>query len=356
MRRGYRVELVVGRFSGSLCSLVPETVTVREVARRHPLHFPFGFAAYLWRHKPTHVLAAPTDISVLALALSRIFGGRFTTVVSVHDHFSTEYQAAQGRRRFKVALAQFLFKRLVQSARALIAVSEGVADDLRGQLIGGGAAVTVVSNPTVTRKTLALMDAPILTSPVPADRPYVLFAGRLVPQKGPEVLIEAFAAVADRTSAHLVLLGEGELRPFIEAEVRRHGLAERIHLVGFQTNALAWMRRAALFVLSSRHEGLPNVVIEALACGTQVVSTDCPSGPAEILEDGRLGQLVPVDDSAALADAMIRSLSGDFFVAPEELRRRAAEFSAERAADAYLACLLGASGGSGDQRQASQWP
>lgn len=340
-KRGIQIDLVLGRNTGSLIHLVPDGISVFEVARRHKLFFPFGLAAYLLRYKPTHVLSAPTDVSVIALLLGFIFRGSTKTIVSVHDHFSTEYSAASGGRRLKARVAYFLFKHLIRSAHALIAVSEGVANDLRYRLQNRHPPISVILNPTITRKTLALMQAPFTNPYVSEGTPYILFAGRLTPQKAPELLVEAFSTIVRKTQAHLVLIGEGELRATIQAAINLHGISDRVHLAGFQQNPLPWMQRAALLVLPSRHEGLPNVLIESLACGTQVISTNCPSGPDEILDGGRFGQLVPVGDVAALAAAMLRSLNGEFHVEPEALKARAADFNASRAADAYLTSIRG---------------
>ncbi len=159
--------------------------------------------------------------------------------------------------------------------------------------------------------------------------------------KGLDVLLEAFRQITGKTAAHLVLLGEGPLRPKLESMVWDLGLAGRVHFAGFQNNPLPWMREATLLVLPSRHEGLGNVLIEALACGTQIVATDCPSGPAEILEGGKYGQLVPVEDPTALAQAMLSSLNSTFRVAPEMLKARAEDFTVEKAAKQYMDTLLG---------------
>jgi glycosyltransferase involved in cell wall biosynthesis len=136
----------------------------------------------------------------------------------------------------------------------------------------------------------------------------------------------------------LLILGEGPLRAELETEIRRRGLTGDVRLEGFVDNPFAYMRRARLFVLSSLWEGLPGVLIQAMACGTPVVSTDCPSGPREILEDGRLGPLVPTADSAALADAILDTLEHP---TPEDvLRKRAADFSLETITRQYLDVLF----------------
>jgi len=167
-----------------------------------------------------------------------------------------------------------------------------------------------------------------------------LGVGRLDPQKDFPTLIRAFARVRAQRPARLIVLGaEGHERHSkyvaeLKALPARLGIADDVDLPGFRHNPFAFMSRAAVFVLSSIYEGLGNVLIEALACGTPVVSTDCPSGPAEILEGGRFGALVPVGDDAAMAAAIAATL--DRPPAAATLRERARMFSVERAVDRYL--------------------
>jgi glycosyltransferase involved in cell wall biosynthesis len=138
-----------------------------------------------------------------------------------------------------------------------------------------------------------------------------------------------------------MVLGEGESRTSLQSEIERLGLADRVCLIGYVSNPLPYMAAATVFVMSSRFEGLGNALIEAMACGTAVVSTDCPSGPAEILEGGRWGRLVPVGDSHALAKALEAALEDR---SPPDVRRRAAEFTVERSASEYLRLLIGDAG------------
>jgi glycosyltransferase involved in cell wall biosynthesis len=168
----------------------------------------------------------------------------------------------------------------------------------------------------------------------------LLGAGRFSPSKDFTTLVAAFARLRARRPARLIILGEGKQRVEIAALTERFGVAEDVDLPGFIDNPFPWMARAAVFVLSSVWEGFPGVLIEAMACGCPVVSTDCPSGPVEILDHGAYGRLVSPGDDAALALAIEATLDSP----PErgQLRRRAAEFSVDRAIDDYLRVLLGA--------------
>ena len=148
-------------------------------------------------------------------------------------------------------------------------------------------------------------------------------------------MIEAFALLPGSLNAKLTILGEGALRPELEALVRKLGLQGRVAMPGFALDPYPWYRTADLFVLSSKWEGFGNVIVEALECGVPVVSTDCASGPAEILENGRIGRLVPIQDPAALSAGIVESLTKP--VDQDLLMRRARDFSVGVIAEQYLA-------------------
>lgn len=224
---------------------------------------------------------------------------------------------------------------LFPEAAHVVAVSRGVADNV-GESVGVPAEkITPIYNPTfspdIARRAEASLDHPWFRDGGP---PVILGVGRLAPQKDFATLIEAFRRASAASPCRLIVLGEGRLRPQLEGQVRALGLEDRVSLPGWVENPYAFMSRAALFVLSSRHEGFPGVLIESMACGTPVVSTDAPYGPAEILENGRWGRLTPVGDVEAMAQAILDSLAGNS-VPAEALRRRAGNFSAERAVTAY---------------------
>ncbi len=167
----------------------------------------------------------------------------------------------------------------------------------------------------------------------------IIAIGRLVAQKDHATLIRAVAAMGGTVGCRLVILGSGPERSALRALAGNLGLGERVHLAGYQANPYAYLAQSDLFVLSSRHEGMPNALLEALACGLPVVSTDCPSGPREILADGAFGELVPVGDVAALAQAMTHALQAP--PEPERQRRRAGAFDVEAIAARYADVILG---------------
>lgn len=212
---------------------------------------------------------------------------------------------------------------------SLIAVSQGVADDLRLR-IGVSSRIEVIPNPF---DFMAIREQAAEPSPATGMSSFVLHVGRFSPQKRHDLLLDAWAKL--NTSHHLVLLTQPDRQ--LDAMILERGLQGRVHVVGFQINPYPWMAAARLLVLCSDHEGLPNVLIEALICGTPVVSTDCPSGPREILSAGLPDALVPCNDPDALAFVIDKFLRSPPDLSQIDLRR----FSEENAAEAYRQIVLG---------------
>lgn len=238
------------------------------------------------------------------------------------------------RHRLLRLAMRFLYRR----AHAVTAVSTALALEVAEGLGLPENRVLYAPNPIVSQTLIEQAEA---GSPHPwfADElPVIVAAGRLVPEKDHALLLRAFAGMA--RPVRLIIVGEGRERPALERQARELGIAGRVALPGFDPNPFAFMRRAGLFVLSSRTEGLPSVLIEAMACGAPVVSTDCRTGPREILEGGRWGRLVPVGDAAALARAMDDALACDDH---PDVRRRAADYSVAASVERYLGLIRSAS-------------
>ena len=200
---------------------------------------------------------------------------------------------------------------------------------------GNRSAIRTIYNPVVDEK-LREMAAEALDHPwfQPGAPSVVLGVGRLILQKDFATLLRAFAILNARRRARLVILGEGRLRPALESLARELGVEDHVALPGFAENPYRYMSRAAVFALSSIYEGLPGVLIQALACGCPVVSTDCPGGSAEILHGGQVGRLVPMQDAEALADALDNTLAES--ASAHDLRERAARFSVQHISREYL--------------------
>lgn len=332
--RGYAVDLVAASAEGPCRADVSPAVRIVDLGAKRVITSAPGLIRYLIRAKPKSMLSALSHANVVAV-LANLFAGTPTRIV-VTEHTN----ASQSRIRSKglsAKVVQTLMRWTYSKADAVVAVSNGVADDLAKTLGLPRSQVKVIYNPVVTAKLFECADAP-LDHPwlVPGAPPVILGVGRLTSAKDFSTLIKAFARVRERHACRLVILGEGELRDSLESLIKKLNLDADVLLPGFSENPFAWMKRSKIFVLSSAWEGLPTVLIEALACGASVVSTDCPSGPAEILENGVWGALVPVGAPAKLASAIELKLSQSNTI---DCASRALYFNVENAVDGYLKVL-----------------
>jgi len=253
--------------------------------------------------------------NVVALVARRL--GRYPGRVVVIEQNTLSEAALNGKSR-RDRMMPRLVRRVYPWADYVVGVSEGVTEDLARFLTLPGDKLRVISNPIVAPEIAELAGAPVETDWFDGEEPVFVAAGRLRPQKDFPTLLRAFAHVRSKRPARLVVLGEGPERGRLEALVAELELTADVLLPGETPNPYAYMARSAAFILSSRWEGLPTVLIEAMSCGARVIATDCPSGTREILAGGRYGALVPVGDVAALAAAMESALEGELARPPEE--------------------------------------
>jgi glycosyltransferase involved in cell wall biosynthesis len=334
--RGVEVACVLPEATGPFLERLSPETTLVDLGTRRPLRLVLRLARWLRKAKPAAIIAAQQHAIVAALLARRLAGIHVRVTVVQHNTLSE--LCRQSRRPAVRWLLPSVARLLFRQADQVCAVSEGVARDLAAVTGIPLRDIQVVHNPAMTPEIAEQAERASGHAWLDAkERPVILGVGTLIPHKDFATLIRAFARVRRTQPARLVILGEGGERPRLERLARELEVGADVDLPGFQLNPYAFMARADVFVVSSRVEGMPVAIIEALACGCPVVSTDCPSGPAEILQNGRHGRLVPVGDEAALAEAIAATLRA----APdrEHLRRRAADFSVERATDRYLQLL-----------------
>jgi glycosyltransferase involved in cell wall biosynthesis len=336
--RGITVDLVLAKAEGPNLRDVASGIRVVDLGASRVISSLPGLVRYLRRERPEAVLSAMNHANVMAVIARQAARVPLRLVVSEHNMISTQ---STGQIPFNRRVVLKLMRRAYARADAIVAVSNGVADDLVRTIGIPRDRVTTIYNPTDCAKIRRLAEAdPGHPWMVPGGIPVILGVGRLTRQKDFSTLIRAFAKVRQCHPARLIILGEGELRPALEQEIREHGLDDDVLLPGFVDNPYAYMSRCAMFVLSSAWEGLPGVLIEAMACGARIVSTDCPSGPSEILENGKWGRLVPVGDEKQLADAILSTMDDN---ETSDVACRAAQFGIDNAMDGYLGLLQGQS-------------
>lgn len=305
---GYPVDLVLAKAEGPYLSQVPDSVRLVDLGvSRSLIGIPSltslpALVRYLHQEQPQALIAAMLQSNIVALWARCLTRVSTRIVVCEHNTLSKNVQVKQYWKRPVMPLA---IRSFYPWADGIVAVSKGVADDLARTTGLERDRIQVIYNPVVTPEMRAKAQAtPQHPWFEPGQPPVILAVGRFVQQKDFPSLIRAFAQVRKTHSARLMILGEGEERPALEALIAQLDLSDDVALPGFVDNPYAYMARAAVFALSSRWEGLPTVLIEALYCGAAVVSTDCPSGPEEILKNGQYGRLVPVGDITALASAL----------------------------------------------------
>ena len=335
--RGFRVDLVLSRAEGPYLSQIPDSVRVIDLKAARVLICLPALVHYLRTERPAAMLSA-LYANMIAVWARRITGIPQRVVISEHNTLTS---VSNGEKDLRWKLYPELARWFYPWADGIIAVSKGVADDLTLATKLSPTQIQVIYNPIVTpdlqKRSEAPLDHPWFRSGAP---PVVLGVGRLTAQKAFGMLIEAFARVRKSQSARLIILGEGEERPKLEAMIRQLGLEQDVDLPGFVSNPYPYMAHAALFVLSSKWEGLPTVLVEAMSLGTPVIATDCPSGPREILGNNQYGQLVPVDDPGALTLAIQNSLVHHISCSSEESWK---PFKLDVVTDQYLSLLLGPS-------------
>jgi glycosyltransferase involved in cell wall biosynthesis len=299
-KKGLKVDLLLAQAVGHYRKDVLPQVRVVDFKSSRVLKTIPKLARYLSTEKPACLLSALNHANIAAVIAHSLARNTNTRLV-VAEHTAPSYSRSPNvRDRALKALATMFYRR----ASCIVAVSEGVAADLckRGVSRAG---IKVIHNPIVSEelitKAAQLCPHPWLQ---PKGPPVILAVGRLEPAKDFATLISAFYLLRQNRPAKLVILGEGRLRETLTKQIVELGLQEDVELPGFVDNPFSYMSRAAVFALSSTWEGLPTVLVEALWCGASVVSTDCPYGPREILDGGKLGTLVPVGDAKAIAAAL----------------------------------------------------
>lgn len=305
LERDYPVDLVVGQAGRPLKFSHPNLRII-------DLDSPSIFRAipkvvrYLRQEQPGYFISAQMYVNLTAITARWLAKTDTILIVSEHNDVHSVYQNAPNIKQQMVPiLAKFIYR----CADQIVAVSQGTADSLAAWLGEDPQTIRVIYNPIISEqlftRTAEEPDHPWLQDP---QQPVVLAVGRLETQKDYPTLLQAFALVRQQTPARLLILGEGSQRAALQTQIEELHLADAVDLFGYTENPYAYMSRAAVYVLSSAYEGYPTVLVEALACGCAVVSTDCPSGPAEILEQGKWGTLVPVGDAQALARAIQAAL------------------------------------------------
>ena len=331
--RGHDVDLVAGQLEGEFVSLIDGAVDTVElglpdVPAAGILAAVPRLVSYLDEARPDVLFASRTHTNLAAVAAGQLTAAAVHVAITEHSPFTHQLT-----RKDRVTAA--LAARVYPYADDVIGVSEGVAETVVEHTGLDPDGATVLNNPIDIGDIRSGADEPVdhewLDDP---ELEPIVAVGRLKASKDFGTLLRAFAAVHERRPAtRLVIVGKGTARDRLETLARDLGVADSVAFTGYTDNPYAYMSRASVFAMPSKVEGLPTVLIEALACGCTIVSTDCQYGPREILEDGRYGRLTPVGDAERMAETIYDAL--DDPTPPERSRERAQHFSMAAGADRY---------------------
>lgn len=329
--RGHEVDLVLFQARGALMQLLPREVTVVDLAVDRMRKAIWPLARYLRERRPDALQASMWPVTLVAILARLLARSRNRLVVSDHNNITEQFRG----QALRLKLIGWSIRLLYPLADARVTVSRDVAVDL-GTISGLSPKLfDVVYNPIPQRAERPTLEADARWT---GKHRRILSVGTLKRQKNHELLLRAFAILHRRGPANLLILGEGELRPKLKEVADELGIAEATSMPGFALEPAPYYATADIFVLSSDYEGFANVLVEAMASGISVVSTNCRSGPREILEDGQYGRLVPVGDAEALAAALEEALKER--PDRERLKARAREFRPEVAVDRYVELML----------------
>ncbi|QYK50469.1 MAG: glycosyltransferase [Anaerolineales bacterium] len=330
--RQYETYVVVLSAEGPFRSDVSSDIHIVDLKAERALFSLHSLVRFFRTVRPEIFISNLTHLNVLSIIANKLSANIARVFVVEHSHMSS---VVKNGRRFLDKFGPLFVKFCYPAADKILAVSQGVADDLAvlGDLSKTRIEVirnSIISDDFAREKQMPVTDVWFQR----ISKPLIVSAGRLVQQKGFDMLIQAIYEIGGIYPVQLVILGEGPERKALEKQIIKLGLQGDVLLPGYVQNPFRYMAKAKVFALSSRSEGFSSVLIEAMACGTSIVSTDCQVGPREILMGGKLGALVPVGDSSAMAQAILSVL--DTPQDPVKLIARAEQYTAKFAADSYI--------------------
>jgi len=312
----YQIDFVLVKATGRFLDQIPSGINLVDLNARRVLTALPALIRYLRSQRPAILLSSLPHINLAAIIASQLARTRTKVVVIEHNTLSQSINySSQKTARFLPILMRFFYR----FANQIVAVSNGVAVDLEQMLKLPKSRLSVIYNPVITPDLLGKANRPI-THPWYQEHntPVILAIGRLTQAKCFDLLLRSFQKARLQEDANLIILGEGPDRKALEALTDKLNLRDHVQLPGFVDNPYQYIKNSNLFVLSSLWEGLPTVLIEALYLGVPIISTDCPSGPKEILKNGRWGTLIPMKDADALTTAIVFALRNRHDTPPKD--------------------------------------
>lgn len=333
LNQGYAVDLLMVKAKGPHVKNIPEGVNQIKFKQSSTWLCLPELIWHLWKHKPRFILAAKHRGVALAVTAKALANSDTKIIGQIHTNTSATFaNKSNSKRNTRFREMRKYYPRL----DALVGVSQGVLDDIEsiiGKLPFNKALPNALFDDTIYTVAEQPIDHPWL---IESEIPVVMSAGRMTEQKDFATLVKAFAIATQSQPLRLMIIGEGEQKQSLEALSEQLNISDVITFIPFQTNLPAWLDKADIFACSSAWEGLGNVVAEALAVGKPIASTDCKSGPREILEDGKFGELTPVADAEALAQAILKVTANRAEFPTQAAKDSARRFHLDVSAKQYL--------------------
>ena len=323
---GCVVDMILVEKTGAFLEQISEKIVVCNLNSKRASKGVKAFRRYLTERNPDVIIVAQLHVQVMALAAARQSGWKGKIILN--EQSSISRNAFGWKRKFQV----FLLKRWINRADAIAVVSKGAADDYVEVIPSAESKVCVIYNPIISAQSEEKLNETLSHDFFGKSTLVITAVGRLTASKRFDLLLDAFTKVRKQMECKLIIAGEGEERANLEMQIRKLGIEREVSLQGETKNSLALFRQSNLAVLSSDYEGLPAVLIEAMYADCPVVSTDCPHGPKEILDNGKYGRLVPVGDARKLSDAILNELKSPLQV---NRKLRAQNFSVENCVKSY---------------------
>lgn len=335
LSRGLEVSLVVHQDTGELAASVPPATRLIVLGEKSTLLCLPKLIGYLRREQP-QVLLSLIDLNNVSAIMAKLMAFTNTKVVVVQHttllNTRIPWQLFRGKR-WKIRLSPFLYRIFLRWADAVVAISQAIAEDL-ARVAACKKAISVIHNPIIMDGFQQRAEQDVCHPWLQGSIPVFVSVGRLAVEKDIPTLLRAFKALLARVDARLIVVGDGPLRDTLVTMADNFAISSCVDFVGYQENPLAFVSRARALVLTSLYEGFPTVLVEALACGTHVISTDCKHGPSEILGEGKFGRLTRVGDWQSIAEAMFEALT---YEPPKSiLRQQVHGFTVESSGQKYL--------------------
>jgi glycosyltransferase involved in cell wall biosynthesis len=338
VNKGIDVDIITEQSGGELTDAVPPGVQVVNLHTSNLASFANALRRYIRTAAPQAIISSlPLHNAVVAI-IARTVRPRPQTILVHQTAYSHEFEPKTLRERVYVSLVPLVMPLAYRLATAVTGVSRGVADETARMARLSPDSIEVIPNPMAFPSEADERHPTEKDNGTDPTNPYFVFVGRLAPQKRVDRLVRSFANL-EINGVDLVIVGDGPDRRDLETLASNSGITHRTHFLGNIANPESWVRGAIALVLPSDYEGFGNVLIEALACGTQIIATDCPYGPRDILRDGTLGQLVPIRDDEALRAAMQRVYKGVGLADPDTLIRESMNYHPDTIAHQYLAVM-----------------